>query len=132
MEQDSKSKSGFSIENLILAESTFRRAHNVSKIEQGRMDIEVNVGINNDTISVAETVTLVQKEEDVEQVFIRATMVGVFKKIGDSEIDLEEFGNVNGAAIIFPYIREHISSLALKSGLGVLLLPPVNFTKKQS
>lgn len=57
-------------------------------------------------------------------------MVGVFKRIGDSElIDNEQFGRINGAAIIFPFVREHIANIALKAGLGSLILPPVNFTK---
>jgi preprotein translocase subunit SecB len=56
--------------------------------------------------------------------------LGVFERVGESQItDLENFGNVNGAAIIFPYIREHFSSLAAKSGLGLILIPPFSFIK---
>ncbi|NCD10471.1 MAG: preprotein translocase, partial [Negativicutes bacterium] len=36
-------------------------------------------------------------------------------------------GNVNGAAIIYPYIREHLTSLSVKAGVGIILLPPANF-----
>ena len=56
-------------------------------------------------------------------------MIGVFVKEGDVPLPLEDFGNVNGAAIIFPYIREQFSNLALKAGLGFIILPPINFVK---
>jgi preprotein translocase subunit SecB len=59
-------------------------------------------------------------------------MVGVFECVGESELkDYDLFGRVNGAAIIFPYIREHISGLSLKAGLGPIILPPVNFVGNQ-
>ena len=42
---------------------------------------------------------------------------------------MEEFGRINGASIIFPFLREHIANLAMKAGLGPIMLPPVNFQK---
>ncbi|MDR1097091.1 MAG: protein-export chaperone SecB [Tannerella sp.] len=30
---------------------------------------------------------------------------------------------------MFPYIREHITNISLKGGIGAIILPPVNFTK---
>lgn len=65
-----------------------------------------------------------------EQYRIEVTMVGVFKCNGNPTPEQKDsFGRINGAAIIFPFIREHIANIALKAGLGVVILPPVNFTK---
>lgn len=65
-----------------------------------------------------------------EQYRIEVSMIGVFERNGNSQISTdEEFGRVNGAAIIFPFVREHIANIALKAGLGSIILPPVNFTK---
>ena len=70
------------------------------------------------------------KNNDEEQYRIEVTMVGVFKCNGNSTPEQKDsFGRINGAAIIFPFIREHIANIALKAGLGVVILPPVNFTK---
>lgn len=33
---------------------------------------------------------------------------------------------------MFPYIREHITALSLKAGLGSIILPPINFTGTQN
>ena len=134
MEQNNQLESGFRINNLLLLESTFKRISNVSfnnpdKKQVINVDVEVNIKDNN--IFVTEQVTLKDFLADVEEVSYVIKMVGVFEKFGDSKLDMEEFGRVNGAAIIFPYIREHITNLSAKAGLGLLLLPPFNFTKSK-
>ncbi|NLX73472.1 MAG: hypothetical protein GXY94_09245 [Bacteroidales bacterium] len=132
MEEQDKLESGFQINNMILLESSFKRINNVSFGDNIGNDLSINVDVNvkDKTIIVAEEVSVVQKFQETEQVNIKVKMVGIFDVIGNSTItDLNEFGRVNGAAIIFPYIREHITNLSLKGGIGPILLPPVNFTK---
>lgn len=94
------------------------------------VNVDVNVSVNGNTVGVAEQVIYKQIFNDIEQVTAVIKMAGVFEKSGDSPLDLEQFGQVNGAAIIYPYIREHLSSLSAKAGLGLIFLPPVNLTKK--
>ena len=80
--------------------------------------------------AVTVDVAVAQNRDKVEQFRITAKMVGVFKKEGESDIKSDEdFGRINGAAIVFPFVREHIANMALKGGLGTVLIPPVNFTK---
>ena len=94
------------------------------------MNIGVEVSVEKNIITVAETVYFTQKYNDVEQVNIEVKMVGIFECIGETLLkDYEEFGRINGAAIIFPYIREHITTLSLKAGIGVIIIPPINFVK---
>lgn len=96
------------------------------------MHIETEVQTKDASIMVLETVTISQKYEKMEQVSIMVKMAGVFERVGESKLeDLEQFGKINGAAIIFPYIREHITNLSLKAGIPPIILPPVNFTKMQ-
>ena len=86
--------------------------------------------MNGNIINVRLKTLVICKKEDVEQYRIEVSMVGVFERFGDSQIaSNEEFGRVNGAAIIFPFVREHISNIAMKAGIGSLILPPVNFSK---
>ncbi len=40
--------------------------------------------------------------------------------------DLEEFSEINAPAFLFPFAREIIANLTLKSGFPPLLLPPTN------
>ena len=126
--------SGFAIENLILLESTFRRVDTVSFDDDVRNNLNINteVGVQGNVINVVETVSVEQMHGETKQVEVSVKMVGVFRKEGETEIsDLESFGHINGAAIIFPYIREHITTLSLKAGLNPLIIPPVNFTKRE-
>jgi preprotein translocase subunit SecB len=133
MEKQDKLESGFQIKNMILLESIFTRVGNVSFSDSINNDVKIDVGVNvkDKMIIVEETVTVTQEFQKNEQVKFKVKMVGIFELIGNTAIpDLKEFGEVNGAAIIFPYIREHITALSLKGGIGAILLKPVNFTKK--
>jgi preprotein translocase subunit SecB len=132
MENQNNLESGFQIKNLILLESTFFRINNVSFGEgvNNNFNINVDVAVNGKTITVVDEATLVQKFQDIEQVKIKVKMVGVFECTGETQLkNFEEFGRINGAAIIFPYIREYITNISLKAGIGAIILPPVNFTK---
>jgi preprotein translocase subunit SecB len=131
MEDTNNMESGFRINNILLTESDFSRISNVVfKDAQNNISINVNVSTNDKNISVEETVTFVQMNNNIEQVNIKVTMVGIFECIGTSEIkEMDSFGRINGASIIFPFIREHIANLSLKAGLGNVIIPPVNFTK---
>jgi preprotein translocase subunit SecB len=128
-------ESGFRIVNLILLESNFKRVPNVTFTNESvnqNINVDVNVNVKDSVVFVTEKIHYIQSFNSVEEVDCTIVMAGVFEKIGTTELeDLEQFGYINGAAIIFPYIREHLSSLSSKAGLGLIILPPVNFTKKQ-
>lgn len=134
--QNNESKemeSGFRINNLILLESTFKRIPNITfndtKVEK-ITNVDVNVSVNDNIVFVNEKVEYIQKLNEIEEISCSIIMVGIFEKIGETKLeDLEQFGNINGAAIIFPYIREHLTNLSAKAGIGQIILPPVNFTK---
>lgn len=133
MEQNTQPESGFKITNLILLESNFKREASVT-FEQSKIsntvNVDVNVQVTDKTIFVTESLSYSQKSGEIVEVTADIKMVGIFEKIGESELDLEQFGQVNGAAIIFPYIREQLTNLSAKSGIGLIVLPPFNFTKK--
>jgi preprotein translocase subunit SecB len=129
---NSNPKSGFTLENIILIESSFNRISDVIFDDKVQNSIDINVGVASSEPKIAVTVdvAVAQNRDKVEQFRITAKMVGVFKKEGESDIKSDEdFGRINGAAIVFPFVREHIANMALKGGLGTVLIPPVNFTK---
>ena len=133
MENNNNLESGFKINNLLLLESTFTRIVNVTFDNPDviqNIDVDVQVTVNENIVVVTEEIKYNQTINDVEEVSAIIKMVGVFEKFGESILDLEYFGNVNGAAIIFPYIREHLTNLTSKAGLGLIIIPPFNFTNK--
>lgn len=46
-----------------------------------------------------------------------------------SEKEIDNFANINAPAIIFPFVREEIASFCSKSGVGNVLIQPVNFVE---
>lgn len=134
MEKDNNEmESGFRIHNILLLESDFKRVPNVvfkdPSIKQDiRIEGEVTVNPKKNVVSVIQTLHFSQLFNEEKQISATIKMIGIFEKTGESVIDLEDFGRVNGAAIIYPYIREHLTSLSVKAGVGVILLPPANFT----
>jgi len=133
MENENKNmESGFRIHNILLLESDFKRVPNVvfdnpSITQDIRIEGEVTVNTEKNIVSVIQTLHFSQILNEEKQISATIKMIGIFEKTGESVIDLENFGNVNGAAIIYPYIREHLTSLSVKAGVGIILLPPANF-----
>lgn len=108
-------QSGFNVESILLTESSFTRKGkiNFSESEQ-EVSFETGVGSRDNTVNVKLTTTVTNKLKDEEQYKIVVSFVGVFKRTGNSQIsDNEQFGRINGAAIIFPFVREHIANIAL-------------------
>ena len=132
MEDKKQLDSGFKVNNILLMECVFKREANITfnnlDIKQ-ELNVDVNVNIVENVIFVTETASYKQIFNEITEVSVLIKMIGVFEKFGDGKLDLEEFGKVNGAAIIFPYIREQLTNLSSKAGLGLIFLPPANFTK---
>jgi preprotein translocase subunit SecB len=135
MEEKKDLESGFRILNILLLESTFNRIETVVFNNPGiKQEANVNVSASVYSDKVTVSVQLVYKQifNEIEQVSVIIKMIGVFEKVGDSPLNLEQFGQINGAAIIYPYVREHFTNLAVRAGLGLIFLPPVNLTKKNN
>lgn len=73
------------------------------------------------------TIDLWNSEKREESPFnITATVVGLFEEIPGGAVTLKKFAEINAPSILFPYLREAVSSITAKSHLGSVLLPPVN------
>ncbi len=131
MEQKDITRSGFTLQHILLIDSMFHREDAVSFDPNVENNLNINTAVNIDgkTVNVMLQVVINQQFQGKSQVRIEAKMVGVFECVGETPLadNLENFGRINGAAIIFPYIREHISSLSIKAGIPPIVLPIVNF-----
>lgn len=127
-------ESGFKIINILLLESNFKREPIVTSNNKD-LKVNINVGLSinvnekENEVIVVEKVEYTQTFKEKEEVKCTIVMVGKFEKVGNENLDLRAFGKINGAAIIFPYIREHLSNLSAKAGLELIILPPYNFVK---
>lgn len=126
-------EAGYKIDNLLLMECNFSRVANVTfdnTDAEHIINVEVNCTVQENKVFVQETLKFERKNKEVIEVSATITMLGAFEKVGEVPFTPEEFGRVNGAAILFPYIREQLSNIALKAGLGHIILPLTNFITK--
>ncbi|HLX93906.1 MAG TPA: protein-export chaperone SecB [Puia sp.] len=71
-----------------------------------------------------------QNETNFQCYEAKMKIIGVFEKSGEPALSDDVFVKVNAPAIIFPFVREHFATLALKAAIGNVLLPPLNFTRQ--
>ncbi len=116
----------------MLLESSFSRKWIINVDDQDFVS-DTKIAITNagtpDSFNVTVHLTYVAGKGDDHEISADIKMVGVFSLPEDSVLPHEQFVNVNAPAIIFPFIREHLSSLSSKAGLNPILLQPVNFVK---
>src|SRR5258706_10383471 len=123
---------GYKIENILLIESTFSRKVDIAFdgtpfSNEIKIDKEAHDSTEENRFTVTLTLTFSARQGEEVAYSIRVKMVGLFEKQGESPLSLESFKNINAPAILYPFVREHVSSLTLKAGIGNVLLPSVNF-----
>jgi len=105
------------------------------EIFQGEYKPEVKLDMNSRSRSVAEneyevdlTISLTATQDDQTVFVVEVQQAGIFSISGvDEEIRLRHALSAYCPNILFPYVRETVSSLVAKGGFPPLLLAPVNF-----
>jgi preprotein translocase subunit SecB len=122
-------KSSFQLISISLQKSVFEIAEPENILD----DFEIGIGIekkvsieNNRELECALTTTLSVEDRDAFKLSI--TMVGKFIVHGEFDFNTSDFLNINAPSIIFPYIRQHVRTLSLESGMvKPIILPVINF-----
>lgn len=123
----------YQLRQIVLMESNMHRVANVRQSDpdfENKVDVEITVSTTPTTELLVEVAVKHEskvKGDDTVDFYIFVKMLGIFDTPSDEKLLIEKFGEVNGAAIIFPFVREHIATLSSKSGLGTILMPPINF-----
>jgi preprotein translocase subunit SecB len=71
--------------------------------------------------------TVTAKIEEKVMFLIEAKQAGIFRVSNMSAEDLEQVMAVMCPNILFPYLREVISDVAVRAGFAPALLNPINF-----
>jgi preprotein translocase subunit SecB len=132
------SENNYQLTKVILIKETFNRA---AKIPFGQGSIETSVDFsfknsqpdNDKKFSIENNIKITGKlsnEESKTEVFqFEVTFLGRFLISGNPDLSFNDFCNINGPAIIFPFVREHIASISYKAGMPQLILPTLSFKK---
>ncbi len=120
----------YNIVNVILVDSSFHRVTQFNAEINIDIDIQTDVGSGIDENNIfnvglsAKVMGKSNNEELMLDIFVK--MVGIFEIIGKPELSFESFTHINAQAIIYPYLREHISYITLKAGIPPVILPILN------
>jgi preprotein translocase subunit SecB len=126
---DTDKEAGISFDGIVLVKENFHRTSSMPN--KSKIDIEFSMELNHfeDSFSNELTTNLLCFSDDGEEVVLKLefTFVGLFSvNTAEENMDIKLFMKQNSPAIMFPYIREHISSITQKSGVSPVLLPPIN------
>jgi len=118
---------------IVLMESHFKRATEVIYDDQEKIAIDIDVvptvDASKKTIVTEVRFEMNSTRGDTKQIDTRITMAGIFSFEGLSDEASKEFSKINAAAIVFPFVREHLMTTALKAGINPIVLNPVNFVE---
>lgn len=124
---DKTKQPGISFDSIILVEETFWRDFNVPADSEIEFNVEMVINIQENNSNTQLITTLRMKSEEKEVLKLSSTFVGLFSiNKGNENMDLEHYLRNNSPALMFPFIREHIATITQKSGVGPVLLPPIN------
>ena len=124
-QMDTTKQPGITINNILLAESAFKRLPQVPD----KIDIHFSFSVNNNLYNEGKNlVTELSVELNTinDPVYGKFVFVGLFSVDGNENMPLETFAECNAPAYIMPYVREEIHSRSMKAGLPQIFLPPLN------
>ncbi len=123
--------SGYKVNSISIIKSDFYRIEKFPKGEIINHDADITVG-NEVTKTIARCKLSVNcicrddKKNEVAKADI--TVFGEFKLLDkDTDLEIQQFADLNAYAIMYPFIREHLFNLSLKAGMNAIMLPSVNF-----
>ena len=123
----------FAVERIYLKDLSYEAPLGVEAFTK-KWSPKVNQDVNTKVRKVGDnryevvlTVTASVKDGDTTIYLIEVQQAGLFFINGLSDQQLPQALNSNCPALLFPYVREAIDSIALKGGFPALNLPPLNF-----
>lgn len=128
---DQTKQPGINIIGIILANEEFQRGYLIPEDAELKLNFNVNYDMNkektNASTEITTTLELLDKEGKQKKVLsLKFTYVGIFSVSENPNMDMETFIKNNSAAILYPYIREHITNITQKSGIKPIILAPTN------
>lgn len=123
----------FNIEKLYMKDLSLEIPHAPQiflERETPQIDMQLNAQtekIDDDVYEVVITATVTTKIGEKVMFLIEVKQAGIFRLSNLPEDDMEPVLAVLCPNILFPYLRETVSSIAVRAGFAPVLLNPVNF-----
>lgn len=124
---DKTKQPGIKFDGIILAKENFWRDYSVP--EDAISNLSINVKYNNQGENWLTEFSFLLRLMDQETEVLRldSTFIGFFSIVkGEENMSMEQFIQNHSPGLMFPYIREHISTVTQKAGVKPVLLAPIN------
>lgn len=136
-QKDTTSGSHFQLKELYLKDVSFEAPHpphQVFKESQEwkpKLNFDLNIGtekLTEDHYEILLHVHLKATTQDDKPIYlVELQQAGVFQLVGFTEELIKRIASTTCPEILFPYVREAVSSLVTRGGFPQMLLPPMNF-----
>lgn len=129
---DKNKQPGIKIDRMILEAVNFQVNPSFVPQASDGINVDMQVNVQKNLIKLERKLRLgleIKLFEKYDNPPFRLTVLvaGYFSVDNDAELEnLEEFSNIQGPALIFPFVREIIANLSMRTGLQPLILPPTN------
>lgn len=124
---DTTKQPGIIIKNIILINDQFSREAYIPEGARLNINFHQDNKIFEEEYSASLTAELTLSKDDKVYLDMKTTFVGIFAQIiNEKNMDMNNFIKNHAPAIILPYIREHVTTLTQKSGIGPIIIPPIN------
>lgn len=92
----------------------------------------VQIGLNESNSRQSMVNLSVEIGEETDDSYLKVTIAGIFEFDSDSDVDddvIYQYYEINGTAILFPYLRSIVSDLSSKGEESPIILPTINITE---
>jgi preprotein translocase subunit SecB len=123
----------FSLEKVYLKDLSFESPQPIESLKlTEKLDVDFQLHsesrkVEGDIYEAVLTITLTVGKDGKAFYLIEVKQAGLFVVSGVEPQELAALLNINCPSILFPYVREVISSMVERGGFPQLLLKPVNF-----
>lgn len=124
---DKSKQPGIKFNGIILVKELFEREADVPEDSELKFNFvsKVSQQAEEYNLHLLTEIKLIYEEKEV--LLLNSYFVGHFSTIpGEENMDIDEYMESNAVGLMFPYVREHISSITQKAGISPILLPPIN------
>jgi preprotein translocase subunit SecB len=124
----------FELKTLYIKDASFeapRSPHAFNEEWKPKVTFDMNIGTEKLSDALYEVVlhiTLTVTTQDDKSIYLlELQQAGVFNLVGFTEEVIKRLVSTTCPEILFPYVREAVSSLVMRGGFPQMVLPPMNF-----
>lgn len=133
-ENDQEKKPQFTLQKIYLKDLSFESPRPVEAFTNTVDRADVNFQLNSEAHKLSDNVyeivllvTVTARKEEAVLYLVEVKQAGVFTLKDFSEQELAAMLNSYCPSVLFPYVREVVSSMVERGGFPQLLLKPINF-----